>query len=238
MHSGANGEGLLSKLDLQRYQVHLAKELGMKDLLPNVTLKADVQPVEFLSRFEKLAAAHGHYETYRDTAPEVEGGWELLGLRFRGSTPHKGLAGQLVVTPIDNPELMVKVLASQWQPDLNYRTYVGAVHEVFDPLLLTYNRTFRARRRLTIPSQESLEPTLPPKAGKAFRSFVDLANKNALHPLDWRRFYQFVKFSHQGGIQATAADIERLLVNSGFEESYAEEIARVYYHGRELAKIL
>jgi hypothetical protein len=106
----------------------------MNDLLPNVTVKADVPPMEFLSRFEKLASAHGSYETYRDTAPEVEGGWELLGLRLRSSTTHQGLAGQLVVTPIGNPQLMVKVLASRWQPSLNYRTYVNAIHEVFDTI--------------------------------------------------------------------------------------------------------
>src|SRR6185295_10005956 len=193
----------------------------MKDLLPDVTLRADVPPGEFMSRFEQLAVAHGGYENYRDTAPEVEGGWELLGLRVRGRATHQGLVGQLVVTPIDNPQLMVKVLASRWRPNLDYGTYVDAIHEAFDPLIRAYNRTYRARRRLSIPTQESLEPALPPKANKAFLSFVSLANKSVLHPLDWRRFYQFVKICHQNRIQAVAADIERLLVKAGFEESYA-----------------
>lgn len=209
----------------------------MEDLVPSVKLKADVDPREFLARIEAIAGEQGRYEIYRDNAPEVEGGWELLGLRVKGKATHKGLSGQLVATPIGNPTLLVKVLAAQWSPDLSYQTYVAAVHEVFDPLVQEYNRRFRARRRLSIPTRESLEPTLPPKAGEAFHTFVALANKSALHPLDWRRFYQFVRVCHNGRARATASDIKRLLVKAGFDESYAEEIANVYEHGRNMAKV-
>ena len=147
---------------------------SIDDLLPDVTIFSDVSAAECLARFEQIADSQDGYETYRENAPEISGGWELLGLRVEAPETHRGLAGQLIATPLDNPRLLVKVLATRWKPKLSYDVYVSAIHEVFDPLLREYNRVYESRRRLTFPRKESLEPRLPPKSNKAFQRFASL----------------------------------------------------------------
>ena len=73
---------------------------------------------------------------------------------------------------------------------------------------------------------------LPPVTKKAFDTFVILANKQSEHPLDWDRFYLFVRATHRNHVRLRPSELKLLLVTSGFDRDYSEELMRVYEHGR------
>jgi hypothetical protein len=139
----------------------------------------------------------------------------------------------------DFPEQVVKVdiTASRWNPDPpTYETYVQAARGLFDPLLRQYNRHHKASVRVRVQTRTQLEPKLPPQAQKLFTRFVKLSNKSALHPLDWRKFYDFVRHCHARNIKIGEEEVQRLLAAAGFSERYARYIATIFQHGVELLK--
>lgn len=62
--------------------------------------------------------------------------------------------------------------------------------------------------------------------------FALLANKDSLHPRDWKRFYQFVAFAHQRHVGWGADDLQRRLRALGFDSRHAKDLAAAYWHGR------
>lgn len=81
------------------------------------------------------------------------------------------------------------------------------------------------------------EPKLSPKLVKYFDRFVNNANKLGLHPLDWGRFYNFIAHAHSLRSRLTESDIKRMLVQEGFREDYASNLAEVYDHGRRIIRV-
>ena len=75
---------------------------------------------------------------------------------------------------------------------------------------------------------------LPERTGYYFAQFVAAANKDVLHPLDWRRFYHFIHAAHQGRAKLSSHEVESLLVERGFSVSQAACLSNIYHHGREL----
>ncbi len=74
---------------------------------------------------------------------------------------------------------------------------------------------------------------LSPKLKQSFDHFVSLANKSGLHPLDWARFYDFIVCSYRfSRSKVSEWHVKRLLVETGFNEERASELAIVYQHGR------
>lgn len=77
---------------------------------------------------------------------------------------------------------------------------------------------------------------LPPFTRKVFLRFVNCANKSALHPLDMRRFYQFIRVCHARRVKLDQYQLHAHLVRAGFKSETAERLSGVYHHGRELLK--
>ena len=117
------------------------------------------------------------------------------------------------------------------------KTYVAEARTLIGPLLSVYNREVGTRHRLTIPAKRKLEPKLPPQSAKLFKRFTALANKSGLHPLDWRRFYEFVRDSRMRR-PLPDEDMARLLIKEGFPEQYACDIAAVYSHLWEFKQLV
>jgi hypothetical protein len=95
------------------------------------------------------------------------------------------------------------------------------------PLLKLYNQQKRSRLRLRVEKANRREPRLPPQTSKLFKRFAVLANHSSLHPLDWQRFYEFVRLSRGEASEPTLA---ALLVKEGFSRSKAEYVADIYGH--------
>lgn len=75
---------------------------------------------------------------------------------------------------------------------------------------------------------------LPERTKYFFDQFVNAANKQILHPLDWKRFYIFIQACHEGNTKLLWGELERLLIDNGFPEENASSLSNIYYHGRNL----
>lgn len=80
-------------------------------------------------------------------------------------------------------------------------------------------------------------PELPPATRRLFVRFVNCANRSALHPLDWRRFYQFVRYCHGRHVKLSQGRLHVLLVRGHFPERNAEYLADIYEHCRKTLAI-
>ena len=78
---------------------------------------------------------------------------------------------------------------------------------------------------------------LPPVTRRLFVQFVNCANRRALHPLDWRRFYAFVRFCHARRIRLHDSQLKHLLIRAEFPPLVADRLVLIYAHGRELLSI-
>ena len=80
-------------------------------------------------------------------------------------------------------------------------------------------------------------PKLSPRLAKYFDFFVSTSNMSGLHPNDWGRFYNFIAHAHSFRSRLSESDIKRLLVQKGFGEDYAGDLAEVYDHGRRIIRV-
>ncbi len=159
-----------------------------------------------------------------------EAGFDVVNLRCVNSTPHVDLGGQMILHAEERGIVHIEMRARRWHPDdPSYATYVAEARRMFIPLLGKYNQSTRKRLRLSITKPRSLEPRLPPASAKLFEQFAFLANKRALHPLDWRRFYRFIRQNRMKK-RLHAEDLVRMLTKEGFKEDYARRIAEIHDH--------
>jgi len=75
---------------------------------------------------------------------------------------------------------------------------------------------------------------LPKRTKYFFDQFVNAANKQMLHPLDWKRFYVFIQAAHEGHTKLLQGELEELLIANGFQIDMAERLSYVYHHGQGL----
>lgn len=212
----------------------------MRERLPNITIKPDVSPKEFLERLHHTVAQQQVWQIKRFEERLRDGeGSPALGLAYASSEPKipNGLMAHFAwYVKLDKDRVRVDLVAQNWGvEDLSYDSYVAAAY-MLKPLFSLYNRLHKARVRLNIESREDLVPKLSPKAKEFFDRFVSMANKGALHPSDWGPFYDFVIVCHRLRLKLVEDDIKYLLVQEGFNEEYALEIAGVYRHGRAILK--
>lgn len=77
-------------------------------------------------------------------------------------------------------------------------------------------------------------PELPPATCKLFVQFINCANRSVLHPLDWRRFYRFIRFCHSRRVKLSRDCLRDLLIRGHFSKQKAADLAEIYLHGRRL----
>ena len=78
------------------------------------------------------------------------------------------------------------------------------------------------------------EKELPKRTKYFFDQFVHGANKQILHPLDWKRFYIFIQACHEGNTRLLQGELISLLIDNGFPEDNASSLSNIYFHGRKL----
>lgn len=159
-----------------------------------------------------------------------EEGFYAANLRYLKPSQHQGLGIQFIAFKDQKKRVSVEVRASQWSPEdpPTYNVYCDAARQLANPILKKYNAINSTRCRLRIPTKQSMTPRLSPASEINFNRFVALANKSTLHPLDWRRFYQFVWNSR--GRPLSEDDMQALLESKGFTHQYAADIASIYLH--------
>lgn len=203
----------------------------MRDHLPQISVKTDQSPEQFLSSLAQVARQIGEYLV--DLG--VQDGAHTLTLKPLKLLPHRDLEGRLVGKPGDDARIQVHLHAYRWNPEPpTYEIYVAAARELLQPLLRRYNIVHRSNRKLRITSRAASEPQLPTMARELFVAFAIDARKSGLREADWRRFYRFIRHASGHNLRISRDDLHWLLVSAGFSIDHAAEIADVYEHGRGL----
>jgi hypothetical protein len=208
----------------------------MRDRLPDISINIKSSPRQFLSMLENLATEDPNLqaELHKDLGSE---GYDVLNVKGPNESIHQGLVASLIAIPDTVDHVLVEIAAHIWHPDPpTYDAYVEAANLALKPLLTLYNKESGSRLRMSIHSRGSLEPRLPPRAKEAFELFVLAANKSALHPYDWKRFYTFIYLCTPRNINVTSDDVWRLLISSGFSHEKSEYLASIFEHGISLLR--
>ncbi|OOE65899.1 hypothetical protein BZG20_10945 [Salinivibrio sp. IB868] len=211
----------------------------MHDFLPPIYINVSGPLTEFLEGMAEIAEKSGQFDVEVEHDAMGIDSFSVSNLRVLKSKQHKGLGGQLIIQPDATKEVAVEIRADRWSPQdpPTYETYVAEAKALIGPLLSEYNRATGNRYRITIPAKGKLEPKLPPQSQKLFKRFTNLANRTGLHPLDWRRFYEFVRDSRMRK-PLSEEDMVFLLNKEGFPEEYAREIAEIYTHLRNFKQLV
>jgi hypothetical protein len=208
-------------------------------MLPNISIIADVVPKQFLNRLEQLAKHFSsNVEIERNSDLPGFDGWDALILTPKNSPIHKDLCSVVFYNTEAGNRIVIEMTAKQWEPDPpTFEAYVNAARSLFDPLIKAYNKRYYAKRRLLIQTNIVKKRVLPPKTTKRFTSFILCANKEALHPFDWKRFYQFINHCHIYRVKLSESSLKRLLIERGFNTEKAEYLSDIYCHGRKLLSL-
>jgi hypothetical protein len=210
----------------------------MRDYLPPIHIKVTGPLRGFLAKMADIAERSGAFTVERHFDALGGKGFDVINLLFAKPSSHHGLGGQLIVQPDAKDTVSVEIRAEHWSPDdsPSYEVYCAVAKALIGPLLSIYNREALTRHRMVIAAKKRIEPKLPPHSAQLFRRFTSLANKSGLHPLDWRRFYIFVRNSRMRN-ELPDEDMARLLIKRGFSEQYASHIAEVYGHLRKFKSL-
>jgi hypothetical protein len=170
----------------------------------------------------------GGYEIERHFDALGEEGYHVVNFRYLKLSPHDEAGGQLIAYKDSKNRIAVEMRASTWNPDPPSRgTYCEAARTIIGPILKKYNRTYSTRHRFRIEKAPGHFVKISMKTGEMLNRFAVLANKSSLHPLDWKRFYEFVRKSRQ---ELPNDQLSSLLAEKGFSGSYAEHLAEIYEH--------
>jgi hypothetical protein len=93
----------------------------------------------------------------------------------------------------------------------------------------------REHTREETKAQVSVDDVFPEPLSRLLKRFSTLANKSVLHPLDDKRWREFLIATHQSGTQVHTETLRTLLVEElGWPEEQAQKLAIEYYNGLEL----
>jgi hypothetical protein len=205
--------------------------------IPNrcISIHVDVDGATFLQRVEELLPEVPDWQ-FRNWGDSTSLGKRLV-LTYVGSAPAGQRATDLICQLFGKEqtnEILLDVRAASWLNDqLDYDLYVAAA-SLFKSVLSAYNRKYGTRRRLRIPKQQSLEPSLPPGAQQYFNWFLEVADRRALSTSAWEELYAFISYVHSHNVRLSDSDFYRLLELNGFSSEYAHDLAEFYIHARNL----
>lgn len=203
-------------------------------MFPKVDMKIREPAHDFLKQMKDLIDEAGGFETRITLEPPNDTHSSCLGFSPEKTQVHEGLVGLFVNWSDEYPLIRLQAIASRWQPDPpTYPVVCQAAAELYKPFIDAYNRKYKTRYRMRFDTQEETLPQLRPAARKAFDEFAGWAYKRCLHPLDWQRFYRFVRICHATRNDLYESDLVFFLKAAGFDAAYATEIAHVFLHLRE-----
>ncbi|NQW20537.1 MAG: hypothetical protein HQ477_07435, partial [Chloroflexi bacterium] len=210
--------------------------IDIADLLPDIKINIRRDKVEF---FRDLHHAGETLFGYTIITHKFGNGGSDQG--FAISAPFDGIhvdaSGHVNSISAISKSAMIEVSATSWRSEpITYEEYVNLARWIFKPLLKSYNALAGSKMRLIIESKAATEPQLPKMAQLHFDPFVFNANRGGLQQFDWDRFYNFIYVCHRTRVKLQGSSISRLLIKSGFEKEYADDLGAIYGHGRKILK--
>mgnify|MGYP003576450751 CR=1 FL=1 len=200
----------------------------MAEFLPGIDIAVSIEPREFLDRMAVIGEQIGHFTVERHYDAIRNGKLDIVNFRYLGSSPHTEVGGQLIGRDDIPGRVLVEMRAHWWDPDPPTRaSYCAAASELMLPLLKFYNRTYDTRYRFRIQNADLKGTKLKSRTKILFERFAVLANTASLHPLDWDRFYAFVR---EGRQELPGYELRAMLIARGFSSEKAEHLSEVYVH--------
>jgi hypothetical protein len=88
------------------------------------------------------------------------------------------------------------------------------------------------------PAERTIDTSMSPELAQLLKQFSAAANKSSggTHPLDERRFFDFIIQTHLEGSLLDETDLKELLVDDGWSEDNAFELSCKYRFGIDLLK--
>jgi hypothetical protein len=192
----------------------------------DIAVREDAQAV--VAVMADLAEMDSSLIVERHAEPLGEKGWHIVNLQSLRPSPHEEAGGQLIVRPDRPARILIEMRAMRWHPDPPRQdAYVAAVRELVAPLLSTYNKVSGQRYRIRIARVRKPVSPLSKRTRTLLDRFAVLANQKSLHPLDWDRFYRFVKESRR---PLPMEAVRALLIEHGFPADRADSLAELYEH--------
>jgi|GEM_PF-3180697 len=225
-------------------------------MLPDISIKLDSTPRDFISRFEKLAQQLGFKtELFNDCLGSF--GYDILNVAQSEDSYTTGPIIQLInngehiidekkdfsestkvesIVKQNNQRIDIEARSTVWDPlHLSSEEYVKTAKELVNPILREYNRIYKTNRRLKIQAKKPY--IIPEKTKELLTRFANLANKKMIHPFDWKRFYAFVFHCHKQSAKVSQCMVSSFLKDSGFTNEKANFLSDLYYHFREFLEI-
>lgn len=200
----------------------------MAELLPSIDISVSIEPREFLERMAVIGEQTRQFTVERHYDAIKNGKLDIVNFRYLGSSPHTEVGGQLIGRDDIPDRVLVEMRAHWWDPDPpTHASYCAAASELMLPLLKIYNRTYDTRYRFRIRNADLKGTKLTSRTKILFERFAVLANTASLHPLDWGRFYAFVR---EGRQELPGYELRVMLIARGFSGEKAEHLSEVYVH--------
>jgi len=206
-----------------------------------ISVRADVDGVAFLERVKAILPEVPDWRFHEWETDHFSGkaGAKCLALIYTGSDPAGQRANELVCRLLanaqtDRVDVHIRATTFWLCNTLDYDTYVAAA-KLLKSVLRVYNGKYETRRRLLIPTRESLEPQLPPGAQRLFDRFLASASaRQVVSAHAWGALYAFIRHVHAHNVRLSDIEFRRLLVVKGFGTDQAYELAEFYLHARNL----
>lgn len=205
----------------------------MTQKLPDIAIRTDVAPAEFIRRIETLDLKG--YTFDRQGRWNESSGNLCLNVYPPHKTRQEGSRGQLACSTRSTVSTAVEAYARWSNGDRpTYATYVATAKQIFQPLLRAYRSRFGGRCQMRVESKQALRPKLPKRAQYFFDRFADAAN-----PLNWddsafQPFYEFIRAAYGRHVRISRDDLIWLLAQRGFRKVKARYLADFYIRGCEL----
>ena len=154
----------------------------LRDLLPNISIKADVTPEEFLDRMDTIASCINDIEIRKNFRADKS--LSSISIAFKKTEEFglENLFGLFLARSQDKERVWISLSSTSWaEHPPSYDEYVRLVKEKIGPFIKKYNKSNNTRRRFKIPAKEQLEPELSPVIQRVFQRFVNSANKTFLN---------------------------------------------------------
>jgi len=167
----------------------------------------------------------------RDT--EAESRLQRMGIRggttccYARSGTERLPAAALWLQARGENELHVSNIVPQGKRELTEDEYNGLLIEFESTILWPANAGIGAEIKL-VPPRTSLETFLSPEAVRRLESFSASANKNVVHPADYRRWQDFIVQSHLERAGLDPSLLERWLAEQGWPEEQRQHLANEY----------
>lgn len=195
-------------------------------------------PLKLLQFAAQLASDGQRYNDVQAEYDFLQTGSHIINIEPTCQYGHQGLYGQLILHPDSNGRIDVELRALHWKNEWPSRSeYTNQARLLFAPILRSFNAINGSRLRLFVRRPATSRPViLAPGLRRMFERFAVLANVNILHPLDWKRFYQFIRYCNSRRATLSDWQLEILLLERGFSEEKSRELAHIYKHGRNILR--